>query len=79
MKTAISIPDPLFKKAEKVAKELGISRSQLYSEAVEEFIQIHSSDSITRTLNEVYQKEESTLDPVLYALQLGSMPKEDKW
>ncbi|MEK6716162.1 MAG: ribbon-helix-helix protein, CopG family, partial [candidate division NC10 bacterium] len=34
MKTAISIPDPLFRECEKLARDLGISRSQLFSRAL---------------------------------------------
>ena len=39
MKTAISIPDPLFGAAERLAKHLGISRSQLYQRALQAFLQ----------------------------------------
>lgn len=39
MKTAISLPDPLFKAGEKVAKKLGLSRSQLYARALRQFIE----------------------------------------
>jgi len=35
MKTAISIEDNLFEEAEAAAKELGLTRSALFSQAVE--------------------------------------------
>ena len=77
MKTAISIPDPLFKAADKMAKHLGVSRSELYSEAIEAFIEIHSKGSITEQINKVYAHENSAVDPVLYALQIKNLSQEE--
>ena len=54
MKTAISIEDELFRLAEEAAKELGLSRSALYSQAVEEFIRARMPNEITRRYNEVF-------------------------
>ncbi|PJZ23905.1 ChpI protein [Leptospira hartskeerlii] len=56
MKTAVSIPDELFKTAEKTAKRLGIPRSQLFAKALEEFIEFHSKESVTESLNKIYRK-----------------------
>lgn len=53
MKTAISIPDDLFAEADRLAHELGTSRSQLYSRAIREFIERHSPDRVTASLNAV--------------------------
>ena len=53
MKTAISIPDHLFAEADRLARELGQSRSQLYSRAVREYVARHSADSVTRALDAV--------------------------
>jgi len=38
VKTWISIDEGLFKEAEALAEKMGISRSQLFSRAVEEFV-----------------------------------------
>jgi predicted transcriptional regulator len=54
MKTAISIPDPIFRKAEKLARRLRKSRSRLFSEAVEEYVSRHDPSAITSALDEVY-------------------------
>ena len=51
MKTAISIPDELFVSAEKMAKKLGIPRSRLFTRAIEEFLENHSKEKITKKLN----------------------------
>jgi metal-responsive CopG/Arc/MetJ family transcriptional regulator len=77
MKTAISLPDPLFAEAEQVAKRLRISRSKLYATALAQFLNEHRARGVTERLNEVYAKEKSQLDPVLHALQLRSLPHED--
>jgi metal-responsive CopG/Arc/MetJ family transcriptional regulator len=39
LKTAISIPDNLFEAADKVARRLGISRSELYQRAIARFLE----------------------------------------
>ncbi len=79
MKTAISIPDPLFTAAEEFAKRLGISRSELFQRAVRSFLSQHKNDRITEALDAVYvsQPASSELDPLLGALQSTSLDKED--
>lgn len=57
MKTAISIPDDLFTAADKLARELKQSRSQLYSRAVREYVARHSADSITDALDSICAEE----------------------
>lgn len=47
MKTAISVPDEIFEKGEATAKRLKISRSELYSRALQAFIDSHSPDRVT--------------------------------
>jgi len=53
MKTAVSVPDKIFKEAEHYARLMGKSRSALYSEALTEYLASHSPDSVTDALNEV--------------------------
>jgi hypothetical protein len=80
MKTAISIPPHVFEAAEQLAKRLGMSRSELYTTAVADFIERHGVQGVTQRLNEVYgsDPELSKLDPVFQALQLKSLP-QDEW
>jgi len=52
MKTAISIPDTVFADAERLAKRLKKSRSQLYSEAVAEYLVRYDEDAITESWNQ---------------------------
>lgn len=73
MKTAVSIPDRVFKAAERVSKRLGISRSRLYTLAIEKLLESESSGNITERLNHVYKNQDSRLDPVLMAMQMSSL------
>ncbi|MCP4296788.1 MAG: hypothetical protein GY786_14390 [Proteobacteria bacterium] len=76
MKTAISIPDPVFNSAEIIAKKLNISRSELYTKAVSEYLSKHQKSHITEALNEVYSHENSSLDSAFYNSQLSSIGSE---
>jgi metal-responsive CopG/Arc/MetJ family transcriptional regulator len=51
MKTAVSIPDPIFETADQLAKELGISRSELYARALEDLIRNRQREHITASIN----------------------------
>lgn len=63
MKTAISIPDEVFKEAEALAKKMKTSRSELYSRALKRFIAEHDADSITETMNRVCESVGQECDP----------------
>ena len=67
MKTAVSLPDPIFQEAEQLAKRLRVPRSRLYATAIASFVKQHRRKGITEALNEVYaaDAEQSKLDPVL--------------
>ena len=77
MKTAISVPDAVFSRAEVFARRRKMTRSALFTVAVDEYVQQHRVEDVTRKLNEIYAKEDSSLDPVLERLQALSLPKED--
>ena len=77
MKTAISIPDPVFEAAEQLARRLGKSRSQLFADALCAYLEQHSEEAITRRINEIVDADPDAtkLDPVLDALQLETWRK----
>lgn len=78
MKTAISIPDDLFRAAERAAKRLGLSRSELYRRALGAYLERHSDKLVTEALNEVYgENSAETLDPALERMQRASLPDEE--
>jgi metal-responsive CopG/Arc/MetJ family transcriptional regulator len=51
MKTAVSVPDAVFLAAERQAKRSHKSRSQVYSEALAEYLSRHSPDEVTEAMN----------------------------
>ncbi|MCF7971389.1 MAG: hypothetical protein K9L22_09540 [Methylococcaceae bacterium] len=76
MKTAISIPDPIFHSAEMMAQHLSISRSELFTKAISEYLNNHKYENVTDLLNQVYAKNTSSIDQELVAMQLNSIEKE---
>ena len=52
-KTAVSIEEPLFEQADRLAEQMKISRSRLYALALEMFIQKQESQQILEQLNRV--------------------------
>jgi len=78
MKTEISIPDRLFETAERLAKRLGMSRSELYSKAVATYVDANRSQGVRERLNALYESEPSQLDEDLEKMQFESLP-EEKW
>lgn len=78
MKTAISLPDPLFKEAEAAAKELGLSRSALIRTALADFLSRRRAGEITRRLNKSYTENPPEPDPFLDHLVLEGM-KRTEW
>jgi hypothetical protein len=81
MKTAISIPDELFRAAERAAKNLGLTRSELYRRALGAFLERHSDRSVTEALDEVHGADspDSGIDPLLDRMQRASLPAEREW
>jgi metal-responsive CopG/Arc/MetJ family transcriptional regulator len=63
MKTAVSIPDDVFQEAERLVSELKISRSQVYSRALREFVARHAPDHVTDAMNRVVDAVGPETDP----------------
>ena len=61
MKTAISIPDPIFSRAERFARQRKMSRSALFTVAVSEYLEQHGEENVTARLNELYASENSAI------------------
>lgn len=53
MKTAVSIPDDVFERAERFAKQARRSRSELFSTALREYVARHAPDEVTAAMNRV--------------------------
>ena len=78
MKTAVSIPDTIFRSADSFAKRQGISRSELYATALAEFLSRRRSKQVTARLDSIYEELDSTLDDEIMGIQSRSLPHE-KW
>ncbi len=63
MKTAVSVPDPIFASAERLAKKMKKSRSQVYSEALAEYVARHEPDTVTEQINAVCDEVDTRPDP----------------
>lgn len=80
MKTAISIPDKIFNSAENLAKRLGLSRSELYVRAISDYLETHSGQQVTETLNEIYaEPENQVFDEGFVQAQISSVDKDEWW
>jgi metal-responsive CopG/Arc/MetJ family transcriptional regulator len=53
MKTAVSIPDDVFEKVERLARRGKRSRSEVFSAALREYVARHSPDEVTEAINRV--------------------------
>lgn len=67
MKTAVSIPDEVFQKAERLARRGRRSRSELYSAALNEYVARHAPDEVTETMNRVCGQIGNHRDPLVAA------------
>lgn len=77
VKTAISLPEGLFRRAEAAARKLKMSRSQLYATAIAEFIERRQAAKITQRLNEIYSSEPASIDSALSSAQSKLIEKEN--
>jgi len=54
VKTALSIDESLFARAEALAEELDVSRSKVFAMALEQFLHKHEGKKLLEQLNAVY-------------------------
>ena len=57
MKTAISIPDEVFSRAERHAKKLGLSRSELFTRAVEQLLREEQAQDVRASYDRAFGPE----------------------
>ena len=76
MKIAISVPDDVFEAGEHLAQQLGLSRSQLYADALSAYLSERGAEAVTAKLNTIYAAESSKSDPTFSRLQLTRLANE---
>jgi metal-responsive CopG/Arc/MetJ family transcriptional regulator len=79
MKTAISIPDAVFEEAERLARQRGWSRSELYANAVAEYLRGERFLGVRERLDALYaaRPADAGLDRALESAQARVLPAED--
>jgi hypothetical protein len=78
MKVAISVPDPIYRAAEKAAKRLRVARSHFYSRAVAAYLKQTAMDDVTERLNAVYSEDAAAADVFLEAASKATF-RRAKW
>ncbi len=65
VKTAVSLPEDVFERAEALARSLGTSRSRLYALALEEYLRRHEDDRLTERINAACEDAEASDERLL--------------
>ena len=74
MKTAVSIPDDVFKAAEAMATRLRVSRSRLYTRALRDYVDKGDEDAMTEAINRVVDDlGDEAVDPAWNALAVETL------
>jgi metal-responsive CopG/Arc/MetJ family transcriptional regulator len=77
MKTAISIPNDIFVSAEQLARRLNMSRSELYTRAIKQYIAECRHTGVKEKLDQVYASDSVSIDPAVLDAQAISIPMEE--
>lgn len=77
MKTAISVPDQIFRAAEQHARRARKSRSQLYADALAEYLARHVPDQVTEALDRLAGEIELTADPFVRAAAVRTILRSE--
>ena len=78
MKTAVSLPDEVFQRAERLARKMRKTRSELYRLALREYLARHESDPVTEAINRVVDQLDTRPDPLVRAAARRAF-KRNEW
>jgi metal-responsive CopG/Arc/MetJ family transcriptional regulator len=78
MKTAVSIPDDVFEKVERLARRSKRSRSEVFSAALREYVARHAPDEVTDAINRAVEEIEDQKDEFVAAAGLRIL-KRTEW
>jgi metal-responsive CopG/Arc/MetJ family transcriptional regulator len=79
MKTAVSIPDEVFEKVERLAKRGRRSRSEVFTAALREYVARHSPDEVTEALNRACDEVDQTEDAKFLNAAARRVMKKVEW
>jgi predicted transcriptional regulator len=77
MKTAVSIPDELFSRAEEMARQTGKSRSRLYQEALAEYLLRRDPGALTQAMDEALADIDQKPDSWLTEAGRGTLERSE--
>ncbi|HZV48528.1 MAG TPA: ChpI protein [Candidatus Dormibacteraeota bacterium] len=77
MKVAVSIPDDVFQLAERKARQLKVTRSQLYAAALAEYLRKELEEELTARVDATVAQDD--LDEGLVAAQARATATEWTW
>ena len=78
MKTAVSIPDAIFRAADRLAQQRKMSRSELYARALAEYLESTDREQVTERLDKTYAAIDQTPDP-FFAAVVDRWLAEEEW
>lgn len=78
MKTAVTLPDDVFDKAERLATLRNVGRDELYAEALRHYIARHDPDAVTDAMNRVIDEIGDETDPFVQAAARRTL-KQVEW
>ena len=73
MRFAIAIPAPILRRADRAARQLHLSRSRLFTVALQRLLHEYEAETITAAINRVLAAQTSDLGPTLIELQARSI------
>jgi hypothetical protein len=75
MRVDVSIPDDVYADGERLADRLRVSRSQLYADALREYVSRHDEAAITAALDSVYGADGIEPDPAVLGASLETLKR----
>jgi predicted DNA-binding protein len=85
MKTAISVPDPTFAKVDERAKELGMSRSEFFTRAAEDYLRHLDDDDLSQRYDEalarggMQARADADAAAAIGTASLSELTADDEW
>lgn len=67
MKTSVSLPDEVFQRAERQARQTKKFGSQLSTEALVEYLARHAPEEVTEAMNQAVDRLPARIDPFVSA------------
>lgn len=77
MKTAVSIPDEVFEEADRLARRMKRSRSEVYSRALAEYVARHAPDRVTEAMDRALEEIKEPADQFMRAASRRVLRRSD--